>query len=150
MSLFWEYVNLAATGLVPATPQTLPVETWKTQAPAFLSGGYCSDINSRHMASQFHSQGAIGIWETTNINPVIDTRDFVSLPLWPACQVPAAKPVLAMAKGHHFPLAAGTPRKPNCCRSLPVTNNRHMERQGSQLSWSGFSHWSNSLKEQRI
>ena len=81
MSLFWEYINLAAMGLVQGTPQTLPAETWKTQASAFQSGGYSSEINSRRMASHFHLRGAIGIWETTDINPMIDTRDFVSLPL---------------------------------------------------------------------
>lgn len=140
MSLFWEYSNMAAMGLVQGTLQTLPAETWKTQAPAFQRSACSSEINNRHMVSQFHLQGAVCIWETTDTNPVTDNRDFVSPPLWPACQVSRAKLFLTVATGCHFLLAAMTPWKPNCCHSLPVTNNRYMERQGSQLLWSFFGH----------
>lgn len=111
MSLCWEYINLAAMGLIQGTPWTLPVKTRKMQAPAFQSDSYSSETKSRHMASQLHLQDAIFIWETTNINPMIDTRDFVSLPLWPACQVFTAKLFLATAKRCNFLLAAETPWK---------------------------------------
>lgn len=101
----------------------LPAKTWKMRAPAFQRDSYSSETNCRHMASQLHLQDAICIWETTNINPVIDTRDFVSLPLWPACQVFKAKLFLATAKRCNFILAAGTPWK---TKLLPLYHHQQI------------------------
>lgn len=52
-SLLWEYIHLAAMGLVQGIPQKLPTETWKTQGQAFQSSCYSPEINTRHRGCSF-------------------------------------------------------------------------------------------------